>query len=163
MSENVLHSFWIFLPFVFFWTSCCSRAQMHWAAIADERERLNWDVSAVAVFWSYRSASKPGNANPVGPSKDSLCAQTRSHSDLGCFGGQRLQTAQQTFVLQQWKSVFTNLHIFNICIIPTIQLIPTAAIYNGMEALCSKAIFEEDFYGCISKIGDTGTSQSLTT
>lgn len=53
------------------------------------------------MFWLYHSASKPGNANPAGPSKDGVCAQTRSDSDLGGYG---LETAQQTFVLLLGKS-----------------------------------------------------------
>lgn len=104
------------------------------------------------VFWLYHSASKPGNANPAGPSKDGVCAQTRSDSDLGGYGdkGWGLHNKHLFCCWENQSQFFLgNLHIFNICIIPTLKTNPNISHLQCHGGFCSEAIFEEGFYMCV--------------
>lgn len=137
----------------FFRTSCvlsCSDAPgpHHWWEWASKlRCESGGGVLVVSLCLKARQRKSCGAEQRLSVCADTLTLRSRM------FRGQRLETAQQIFVLPLWKSVLTNLHIFNICIIPTIQLIPTLAIYNGMAAFALKQFLRRIFTGAFLKRG----------
>lgn len=151
LSENVLHPFGIVFPSLFLRTSCllsCSDAPgaYHWWEWASKlRCEGGSGAWVVSLCLKARQRKSCGAERRLSVCADTLTLRSRM------FRGQRLETAQQKFALPLWKSVFTNLHIFNICIIPTIQLIPTPAIYNGMAAFALKQFLRGIFMGAFLK------------
>lgn len=107
------------------------------------------------MFWLYHSASKPGNANPAGPSEDSVCVRRHAQTQISEVTGTKAGDCTTNICLAAGKIRVSfsflggNLHIFNICIIPTLKTNPNISHLQCHSGFCSEAISEEDFYMCL--------------
>lgn len=107
----------------------------------------------LVVFWLYHSTSKPGNANPAGPSKDSVCVRRRAQTQISEVTGTKAGDCTTNICFAAGKirvSFLLEICIFfNICIIPTLKTNPNISHLQCHSGFCSEAIFEEDFYMCV--------------
>lgn len=126
-------------------------SRMHLASIADERERLNWDLRA-GGWWCFGCITLPqSQATQIlrGRAK-TVCVRRHAQTQISEVTGWRLHNKHLFCCWENQSQFFVgNLHIFNICIIPTLKTNPNISHLQCHGGFCSEAIFEEGFYMCV--------------